>query len=101
MPSTSFLDRPFKPDHVKILVRDEYRTALHELETNRTYRRGAHITGQPGIGTSSFWQKRTVAWEFTCAAGNVEIQELSTPLTVARDHWMCTGPCRLSLTPTI
>jgi hypothetical protein len=38
--------------HAKILVRDEYRTALHELETNNTYRRGAYVTGQPGIGKS-------------------------------------------------
>ena len=36
--------------HVKILVRDEYRIALHELETSNTYRRGAYVTGQPGIG---------------------------------------------------
>ena len=39
-------------DHVKILVRDEYRAALHALETNDTYCNGACVTGQPGIGTS-------------------------------------------------
>ena len=37
---------------VKILVREEYRTALRELETNETYHYGAYITGQPGIGKS-------------------------------------------------
>ncbi|KAN0073583.1 hypothetical protein V8E55_012190 [Tylopilus felleus] len=59
-------------DQVKILVREEYRTALHELETNNTYHYGAYITGQPGIGKTLFLayvlvahlgQKRTVAWQ--------------------------------------
>ncbi|KAN0077949.1 hypothetical protein V8E55_010006 [Tylopilus felleus] len=59
-------------DQVKILVREEYRTALHELETNNRYRRGAYVTGQPGIGKTLFLayvlvahlgQKRTVAWQ--------------------------------------
>jgi len=35
----------------KILVRDEYRTALLALETDRYYL-GAYVTGQPGIGKS-------------------------------------------------
>ena len=39
-------------EQAKILVREEYRTALHELETNNGYRRGAYVTGQPGIGKS-------------------------------------------------
>ncbi|KAF8552965.1 hypothetical protein OG21DRAFT_1485803 [Imleria badia] len=58
----------------KILVREEYRIALHELETNDTYRYGAYITGQPGIGKTLFLayalvarlgQQRTVAWQDT------------------------------------
>ncbi|KAF8347713.1 hypothetical protein F5887DRAFT_953802 [Amanita rubescens] len=53
----------------KILVRDEYRAALEELEKD-TYRRGAYVTGQPGIGKTYFlayllinllWKKHTVA----------------------------------------
>ena len=35
--------------HDKILVREEYRIALRELET-RMYDRGAYVTGQSGIG---------------------------------------------------
>lgn len=35
----------------KILIRNEYRAALRELQTNK-YRRGAYVTGQPGIGMS-------------------------------------------------
>ncbi|KAF8548541.1 hypothetical protein OG21DRAFT_1500960 [Imleria badia] len=65
---------PAVRDQVKILVREEYRTALHELETNDTYHYGAYITGQPGIGKTLFLayvlvarlgQKRTVAWQDT------------------------------------
>ncbi|KAF8125005.1 hypothetical protein EV363DRAFT_1353394, partial [Boletus edulis] len=37
----------------KVLVRDEYRTALQELQTD-TYVRGAYVTGQPGIGKTLF-----------------------------------------------
>ncbi|KAF8435631.1 hypothetical protein L210DRAFT_3550214 [Boletus edulis BED1] len=37
----------------KILVRDEYRIAAQELQTDR-YHRGAYVTGQPGIGKSLF-----------------------------------------------
>ncbi|KAF8557321.1 hypothetical protein OG21DRAFT_349393 [Imleria badia] len=56
----------------KILVREEYRIALHELETNDTYCHGAYITGQPGIGKTLFLayilvkhlgKRHTVAWE--------------------------------------
>lgn len=35
--------------HDKILIRQEYHTALQALET-KTYYRGAYVTGQPGIG---------------------------------------------------
>ncbi|KAF8554858.1 hypothetical protein OG21DRAFT_1010570 [Imleria badia] len=65
---------PAVKDQAKILVREEYRTALHELETNHTYRHGAYITGQPGIGKTLFLayilvkhlgQRRTVAWQDT------------------------------------
>jgi hypothetical protein len=37
--------------HDKLLVRNEYLVAKQALET-ATYRRGAYVTGQPGIGTS-------------------------------------------------
>ncbi|KAF8124886.1 hypothetical protein EV363DRAFT_1402856 [Boletus edulis] len=37
----------------KLLVRDEYRIAAQELQTDR-YHRGAYVTGQPGIGKSLF-----------------------------------------------
>ncbi|KAF8441700.1 hypothetical protein L210DRAFT_3644942 [Boletus edulis BED1] len=36
----------------KILVRDEYRTALQDLQTD-AYDRGAYVTGQPGIGKTN------------------------------------------------
>lgn len=58
----------------KILVRDEYHAALEELQKD-TYRRGAYVTGQPGIGksmlcvlldlntyTTSFFQAKHVSW---------------------------------------
>ncbi|KAF8133018.1 hypothetical protein EV363DRAFT_83965 [Boletus edulis] len=41
------------PTISKILVRDEYRTALQELQTD-PYARGAYVTGQPGIGKTLF-----------------------------------------------
>ena len=37
--------------HDKLLVRDEYVVAKQNLET-ATYRRGAYVTGQTGIGQS-------------------------------------------------
>jgi len=37
--------------HDKLLVRNEYRMTLEALETN-TYKAGAYVTGQPGIGES-------------------------------------------------
>ncbi|KAF8132280.1 hypothetical protein EV363DRAFT_1295804 [Boletus edulis] len=36
-----------------ILVRDEYRIAIQDLQKHE-YRRGAYVTGQPGIGKSLF-----------------------------------------------
>lgn len=46
----------------KILVREEYRIALHALETE-TYYRGAYVTGQPGIGkTSSVRMASNLTW---------------------------------------
>ncbi|KAF8124736.1 hypothetical protein EV363DRAFT_1271018 [Boletus edulis] len=56
-----------------MLVRKEYFTALQALNTNR-YRRGAYITGQPGIGKTLFLiyllvkhlgQEQPVAVQFT------------------------------------
>ena len=35
----------------KILVREEYRTAIEELQTE-SYKNGAYVTGQSGIGKS-------------------------------------------------
>ena len=48
MPSNSFLDRPFNMSRYSW----ETNIASHELETSNTYRRGAYVTGQPGIGES-------------------------------------------------
>ncbi|KAI9573181.1 hypothetical protein HD554DRAFT_2310957 [Boletus coccyginus] len=38
----------------KILVRDEYRTALQALKEDQLYEGGAYVVGQPGIGKTFF-----------------------------------------------
>ena len=42
----------FKLYYYKILVREEYHTALQALETEM-YDTGAYVTGQPGIGKAT------------------------------------------------
>lgn len=52
MDAFEFLLGPAIPYYRKILIREEYRIALHALETKLAYRQAAYVTGQPGIGKS-------------------------------------------------